>query len=110
MVILETKEQLVQQLSEAWQIISQADAMLEHAIDSLKAAHTDLRRFSRQRNDERGVSTGTRVESTPESHTGTTTKAQGMRRLSVVRREQMVGPRRDTPTSVSADTDAESGC
>lgn len=111
MVILETKEQLVKQIHDTWEIIMQADVALERSLEALKEAHTNLRRFSRRYNhDQAGVGAGARVESTTRTHTRATTEAKFVSGLSAARAKQMVRARRNTSEGVSTDTNAESGC
>jgi hypothetical protein len=67
--MLETKEELVRQLTEAWSIIMRADETLERAGRALSDAHKDLRHYTRSQNasDTRATIRRTHEEGTPRS-------------------------------------------
>lgn len=50
-MILETKEELVKQLSQAWEIIRVSDEALEKAINACSAARTALRNYTKRVHD-----------------------------------------------------------
>lgn len=110
MVILETKEQLVKQIEEAWQIITQADEALDNAKQALTAAHTNLRNFTRRLNDTSAVCGSTRVGASCGLVAGSPAEASNVRRMPALRKEYVLRSRRDPSGVRSNDSDAESGC
>jgi len=110
MVIIETKEELVAQIQDAWEIIGKADEALESAKQALTEAHANLRQCSKAHHDTTAVQRHSGVDATSRVGTRTATKTSGMRRLSVPRQEYVLRPRRDASTGVSPGVDAEPGC
>lgn len=93
MVITETREQLVQQLNDAWNIITQADEALTTALDALQTAHTNLRNFTRSRNGQTDLDGASRMDTTGSMETRPSQETRKLRRMPTARKEYVLRPR-----------------
>jgi hypothetical protein len=96
-MIIETKEQLVKQLTEAWEIIRRCDEALEHAAHTIASTHKNLRQYVRQVNSDQGAVRGEAgVDSTSGVGAGSEAQTGNVHRVSARKGEYVLRPRRDT--------------
>lgn len=96
-MIIETKEELLSQLTDAWSKLAEIDRVLEEAADSFADLHKSVRAMIRHNNDQtavrgtNGVATSSRVAAESDI------EANAVHRVSDARQEYVLRPRRDTP-------------
>src|SRR5690348_4047805 len=103
-MILESKEQLMKQLMDAWEIIRGCDEALDVAQDKLANAHKNLRQYIRQHNDEGTVHRQDGVDSARGMGTRTETEAANVHRMPARKGQYVLRTRRDTPSSDDPNT------
>jgi hypothetical protein len=95
MMITETKEELVHQLSESWSKLVEVDRVLEEAADMIANLHKDVRAMIRHHNDQTTVRGTDGVDTTRGLAARTDIEANAVHRVSDARQEYALRPRRD---------------
>lgn len=80
-MILETREELLKQLTESWNILIDTDAKLEDAIDHLMQLRKDIRNMKRASDDQGPVRGAARVDATSILGTRADTQTDRVSRL-----------------------------
>jgi len=94
-VIIETKEELARQLTEAWYKLGEVDAILEKAADDIAELHKDIRAMIRHHNDKTAVRGTDGVDTTGGLAARADIEANAVHRVSDARQEYPLRPRRD---------------
>jgi len=93
-MIVETKEELLRQLTEAWYKLGEVDAILEKAADDIAELHKSIRTMIRN-NDKTTVRGTNGVDATSGLESRRDIEANAVHRVSDARQEYVLRPRRD---------------
>ena len=95
-MIVESKEELVHQLTETWNKLMEVDRILEEAAEAMTDLHKDIRTMIRQHNEQTEVRGAVRVAAPRELVTGVDIEDSAVHRVSDAPRKYTLRPGRDS--------------
>ena len=91
-MILESKEELLRQITQDWELLVQADSAFEKAITELTETHKDIRRAIMSRNDKATVRGVDGMDTTRSMDTRDSEEARSVHGVPHVRKKYVLHP------------------